>query len=507
MVAIIIITVLLFLALIGFIVFIILKRRSLTVEEKKPKKEYKPIVKEKPQKVVLSPEEKEEKKQKQYSSRIIKCSELGLRRGKEFSLEEDENGVEAVGIVYNEKSRMYMFNPNGEKLNVGDVVIVLDLSNTRRMVSIVMANKMISENDIVKPFKDILEVVYRTDKTASNIAVVDEEIVNEQKDEEPVEKAHVEEETTAQEEVEEVPAEEPKDEEVAPVEEKKVEEETEPETAEVQEETTQEEVQQENVVEETQNEEENIPEEPVQEPEKVEEAPAEETKDEEVIPVAQEETTEEDDEESEESEDEDDSDDTEEASDSKSASSPQATEVVFDEATKKYRIIKTKRTYECKISMLSDDVKKYYDTLRNRLLSYDFKCSQTKTCEKFKVKRDTVAILKVIGKQVSLYLALNPSDFVDTKYKGKDLSEKVSYKATPFQYKTKTERKTNWAVELIDMLAKKYGFEQNPNAKDEKFARAIPSMTEEELIEKGYLIKTETVVDEAPKGFVKFVEE
>ena len=53
MVAIIIITVLLFLALIGFIVFIIIKRRSLKESEKETKKEYKPIVKEKPQKVVF----------------------------------------------------------------------------------------------------------------------------------------------------------------------------------------------------------------------------------------------------------------------------------------------------------------------------------------------------------------------------------------------------------------------------------------------------------------------
>ena len=57
------------------------------------------------------------------------------------------------------------------------------------------------------------------------------------------------------------------------------------------------------------------------------------------------------------------------------------------------------------------------------------------------------------------------------------------------------------------MLAKKYGFELNAESVDEKYARAIPSMTEEELIQKGYLIKTETVVDEVPKGFVKFVEE
>ena len=74
-------------------------------------------------------------------------------------------------------------------------------------------------------------------------------------------------------------------------------------------------------------------------------------------------------------------------------------------------------------------------------------------------------------------------------------------------YKTKTERKTNWAAELIEKLAEKNSLQKNEAYNDEKYAENIPSMTEEELIEKGYLIRTETVVDEAPKGFVKYVEE
>ena len=157
--------------------------------------------------------------------------------------------------------------------------------------------------------------------------------------------------------------------------------------------------------------------------------------------------------------------------------------------------------------MLDENVKDYYDQIRNRLLSYDVKYSKTKSAEKFKYNKEVIAILKVAGKQVGLYLALDPKELENSKYKGKDLSEKASYKATPFQYKTKTDRKTKWAIELVDMLAEKKNIGINKNFKEEPFAKTYPQMTDEELIEKGYMTRTETVVDEAPKGFVKYVEE
>ena len=482
------VTVVLFVGIVGFLVFIVIKNRHVSKPEKE---ETKPVVvKKKPQKVALTPEQKEEKKQKEYSSKITKCSDTGVKRSKEVFFEEDENGIEAVGIIYNEKSRVYMFNPNGNKLNIGDVVIVLDQSNAKRTVPIVMANKKIAESNIVQPFKDILEVVYRSDAQVSNPTEPVEEKVE---PEEVQEEAPQVEETPVQEEPQEEPAQEDTPAEEPVVEETKVEEPQEETPVEPQQEP---EPQPEEPVEESKEEEKPVEPEPTPVPEEVKE---------ETQPEPQEEPEEDDSDDD--SDDEDSEEESEGETETKTDATPQSTTVVFDEATKKYRIIKTKRTYECKISMLSDDVKKYYDTLRNKLLAYGLKNTKTKSCEKFKIKRDTVAILKVAGKQVALYLALDPQDYADSKYKGKDVSEKASYKATPFLYKTKTERKTNWAVELIDKLAEKNYLQKNDGYKDEKYAEAIPSMTEEEMIEKGYLTKTETVVDEAPKGFVKYVEE
>jgi len=515
-IAIIIISSLLAAGLIAFIVLFILHRRKYKeakkVEENKPKPAPK---KEKPVKVELTPEQKEEKKKKEHSSKVSRLSEMGLRRSNEFNTEEDSSGVEVVGIVYNEKSRMYLFNPKEFKLNAGDVVIVLDQTNVKRTVPVVMGNKKVNEGIIVQPFKDILEVVYQTNEKASDYKT--EEVKPVEEEAKPAKASQEEETEPVEENVEETPVDEPLEEvqEEQPVEEapadepqeEVVEEAPAEEPAEEPTEEPQEEVVEEVPAEESQEEEktEKPAEEPQEEVQEEKEPEPEPEPEAEAEPVAEEPADEKDD-------DTDDSEDEAEESDDESTddSSQQATgnvSVEFDAATKQYRVIRIKRTYECKLSTLQDDVKEYYDNVRNKLLSYKVKYSKTKTSEKFRFNKENIAILKVVGKQVGLYLALDPKELENSKYKGKDLSEKKSYSATPFQYKFKTNRKAVWAIELVEMLANKYNLELNEKHKDEEFAKAFPQMTEEELIAKGYMTKTETITNEPPKGFVKVVEE
>ena len=61
-------------------------------------------------------------------------------------------------------------------------------------------------------------------------------------------------------------------------------------------------------------------------------------------------------------------------------------------------------------------------------------------------------------------------------------------------------------MELIDMWANKFNLELNPYYKDEKYAVNYPKMSDEELIKKGYMTRTEEILDEAPKGFVRVKE-
>ena len=60
-----------------------------------------------------------------------------------------------------------------------------------------------------------------------------------------------------------------------------------------------------------------------------------------------------------------------------------------------------------------------------------------------------------IGKTLSIYLALNPEDYKDTKYFFEDSSEVKKYEGTPFRMKIRSDRGVKWAIELIaDMMAK-----------------------------------------------------
>ena len=80
---------------------------------------------------------------------------MGIAKASEVSVNEDSNGTLVVGIVFNEKSKVYLFNPKDFKLNIGDVVVVKDLSDTRRTVPVVLGNTYVRSEDIVQPYLGI----------------------------------------------------------------------------------------------------------------------------------------------------------------------------------------------------------------------------------------------------------------------------------------------------------------------------------------------------------------
>ena len=470
------------------------ERLAKKMEKKKANEpvEQKVVVK-KEEKPTLTKEEKEEIKKNKHQSKLVRLSNMGKEASLNVNVEEDQNGRLAVGIIYNEKSKVYMFGPKDFELNVGDVVTVKDASDVLRTVPVVMPNKMIPNSLIVEPFKDIEDVLYRADGKMPE--------KKEEKAPEPVEE--VKEEPVQ----EEAPVEEPVQEE-APVEEP-VQEET-PVEEPAQEETPVEEPAQEETPAEEPAQEEAPAEEPVQEETPVEEPAQEEAPAEE---PAQEETPAEEPAQEEPAEEESDDEEDEEESDDEDEAKPQTEEVVdkdttveFDVVNKKYKITKIKRTYQSKLHQATDELKKYYSDIKNALLSYGLSSRESKTGEKFRNKKNNLAQIKFAGKQVALYLAIKPETLADSKYKGKDVSSKKAYEATPFQYKFKTGRKAVWAKELVEKLAQENNLVKDENYKEEDFAKKYETLTEEELIEKGLIVKTVVITDVPPKGFHKVEE-
>ena len=100
----------------------------------------------------------------EVDKQILHLSKIGLARYSEFSFDEDSNGVEAVGVVFNAKSKIYLFNPAGKMVKVGDVVEVPSPNNDKTLkVPVVLSNIKVSEDKLTRPFKDIGEILYRSE--------------------------------------------------------------------------------------------------------------------------------------------------------------------------------------------------------------------------------------------------------------------------------------------------------------------------------------------------------
>ena len=588
-------------------------RKKKAEDEAKDKKEEKPVyVKPEPKSAEEIQKEKEEKaqkreenKKKEVTSRIRKTSELGIEMSPECFIKEDPNGTEAVGIIFNRNSKTYMFGPKGNKLNIGDVVIVKDLSGTERMVPVVVPNRMVNDNDLVKPFKDIERVVYQTEKHVEYTAKEKEEVV-EEKVELPTFKVTFDIQGNGEapenlEGIRELPydlpvlsspgfrfmgwtldpntfdlvedgmkldkditlyaywveatyhvtfvtnghgeAVEALDDVTALPEPLPVlnaegfvfkgwslnKEGTEAVQAglklrndiiiyAVWEELPKEEV---------------IPTysitfdtlgkgEAVEAIKDVTEIPTElplttcegyefggwaleaystelvelgskldkdvtlyaiweEVKQPEPEPVnePQEEVQEE-------VADDDDTSDEKEND----------TEVIYNAETHTYTVIRRKKSFEGRLCIASKENKGFYNQVKNKLMSYGLTNRISKSGEKFRLKRQLLAQIKFTAKQMVIYLALDPKQFEETKYKGKDVSDKKLYVDIPFQYKTRTERKTMWMLELVDLLAEKHNLVKNEKYEDMDYTKDYPYMSEEKLIEKGYLVITEKTVTE-----------
>ena len=116
------------------------------------------------------------------------------------------------------------------------------------------------------------------------------------------------------------------------------------------------------------------------------------------------------------------------------------------------------KSQTAKLMQADDVVKNYYDLIKNELLSYKgVKCRISWKHETFRVGRVCVAKLKVRGKHLRLLLPLNPNDFVDTKYKVKDLSAKKNHADTPCGYSIKNDRRSVYAKDLIALVMQANG--------------------------------------------------
>jgi len=119
----------------------------------------------------------------------------------------------------------------------------------------------------------------------------------------------------------------------------------------------------------------------------------------------------------------------------------------------RYIIIKYNKSFTAKIIQSSDEVKANYSRIKNELLSYKgVKARMSWKGETFYSGRVTYAKLCVRGKCLSLFLALDPKEYVDSKYIVEDMSEVAAHEKTPCLYRLKNDRRIKYSCELIETV-------------------------------------------------------
>ena len=116
------------------------------------------------------------------------------------------------------------------------------------------------------------------------------------------------------------------------------------------------------------------------------------------------------------------------------------------------------RSFTARIIQADDALKARYSELKNYILKYKgVKNRISWKRETYSLGRNTVAMFTVRGKTLCLYLAADPTRFDNTKYNVENLSETASRRKTPLLFRVKSDRRTAYAKQLIDIVMQERG--------------------------------------------------
>jgi hypothetical protein len=124
-------------------------------------------------------------------------------------------------------------------------------------------------------------------------------------------------------------------------------------------------------------------------------------------------------------------------------------------------VIRYNKSFTAKLSQTTDETKGYYTALKNELLSYKLLRSRVSwKYDNIRYGVEPIAKFAVRGKTLCLYLALNPDDYADTKYKVERSTDKL-YSFVPCLYRIINPRRVRYAAELIADAAAKHNLKRH----------------------------------------------
>ncbi len=115
-------------------------------------------------------------------------------------------------------------------------------------------------------------------------------------------------------------------------------------------------------------------------------------------------------------------------------------------------------SFTARLIQADKKLQSFYGEVKNYVLSYNkVRSSIAWGHESFRFGRNTLIKFKMRGKSLAVFFALNPGDYVDTKYNLKDLTTEEKTPPLPLVLKVRSLRGVKWAKELIDDVMKAFG--------------------------------------------------
>ena len=170
--------------------------------------------------------------------------------------------------------------------------------------------------------------------------------------------------------------------------------------------------------------------------------------------------------------------------------------------------IRYSRSFKANVIQAEDTVKEYYSELRNHILSYKGVKGRTSwKFDSFNKGRVQLAKLKLRGKTLSMYLALDPNEFDKAKYHHDETDSKM-FEDVPMLVKVKSNLGLRKAKELVDILMAKFEIAADAKFSAVDYVAENPYEETDALIQKGLIKvlqadendvkKAPAIVEEAP---------
>ncbi|MBQ8738626.1 MAG: uL15 family ribosomal protein [Clostridia bacterium] len=149
--------------------------------------------------------------------------------------------------------------------------------------------------------------------------------------------------------------------------------------------------------------------------------------------------------------------------------------------------IRYSRSIQANVIQAEDKVKNYYSELKNHILSYKgVKSRFSWKFDSYNKGREQLFKIKVRGKTVCLYCALNPEEFDKSKYHHEAVDAKM-LADVPMLVKVKSDLGLKKAKELVDIVMAKHEIVVNPKAVSVDYVNEYPYEETDALVQRGLI--------------------